>query len=88
MDKFMEQMKPGAEKRIQSRLVLEAVVKAEDIQVSAEEYDAEIAKMAEQYQMEADKLKEMIGDYEKEQIEADLKVQKAVELVVASAVEK
>lgn len=88
MDKFMEQMKPGAEKRIQSRLVLEAVVKAEDIQVSAEEYDAEIAKMAEQYQMEADKLKEMIGDYEKEQIEADLKVQKAVELVVAEAVEK
>lgn len=88
MDKFLEQMKPGALKRIQSRLVLEAVVKAEDIKVSDEEFEKELARMAEMYQMEADKLKEMIGDYEKEQISEDIAIQKAVELVVAEAKEK
>ena len=88
MNKFLDQMRPGALKRIQSRLVLEAVVKAEGIQVSDEEFDAEIAKMAGTYQMEADKLKEIIGDYEKEQISEDIAIQKAVELVVAQAKEK
>lgn len=88
MDKFLDQMRPGALKRIQSRLVLEAVVKAEGIQVSDEEFDAEIAKMAGTYQMEADKLKEIIGDYEKEQISEDIAIQKAVELIVAQAKEK
>ncbi len=88
MDKFLDQMRPGALKRIQSRLVLEAVVKEESIPVSDEEFDAEIAKMAETYQMETDKLKEIIGDYEKEQISEDIAIRKAVELVVAEAKEK
>ena len=88
MDKFLEQMKPGAEKRIQSILVLEAVAKAEKIEISDEDYDNEIARMAEMYQMEADKLKDMIGEYEKEQITEDLKIQKAVEFVVSKAKEK
>lgn len=86
-EKFLEQMKPAAEKRIQSRLVLEAVVEAEKIIVSDEEFDAEIAKMAEMYQMESDKLKEMVGEYEKEQITTDIAIQKAVELVVSEAKE-
>ncbi|HOO27216.1 MAG TPA: trigger factor [Lachnospiraceae bacterium] len=88
MNKFMEQMRPGALKKIQSRLVLEAVVKAEDIKVSDEEFDAELAKMAEMYQMEKEKLQEMIGDYEKEQISEDIAIQKAVEFVVSNAKEK
>ncbi len=88
MEKFLTQMKPGALKRIQSRLVLEAIVKTEDIKISDDEFEAEITRMAEMYQMEADKLKEMVGDYEKEQITEDLAIQKAVELVVAEAKEK
>ena len=87
MDKFLEQMKPNALKRIQSRLVLEAVAKAEKFEVSDEDYDNEIGRMAEMYQMEADKLKDMIGEYEKEQIVEDLKIQKAVEFVVENAKE-
>ena len=88
MNAFLEQMKPGAEKRIQSRLVLEAVAAAEKFEVSDEDFDNEIGRMAEMYQMEADKLKDMIGDYEKEQITEDLKIQKAVEFVVSNAKEK
>lgn len=88
MEKFLEQMKPNALKRIQSRLVLEAVVKAESIVASEEEYEEELKKMAEMYQMEADKLKEMIGEYEKEQISEDIAIQKAVEFVVKEAKEK
>lgn len=90
MDKLLEQMKPGALKRIQSRLVLEAVVKAENFEISDEEYDAELARMAEAYKMEVDKIKEMIGDdeYAKSQIVEDLKIQKAVDFVVSNAKEK
>jgi trigger factor len=86
-EKFLEQMKPAAEKRIQSRLVLEAIVAAEDIKVSDDEFNAELEKMAGMYQMEADKLKEMVGDYEKEQISKDIAIQKAVELIVSEAKE-
>ncbi|MCR5356288.1 MAG: trigger factor [Lachnospiraceae bacterium] len=86
-DKFLEQMKPGAKKRIESRLVLEAVAKEENFEVSDEDYDKEVARMAESYQMEADKLKDLIGDYEKEQIIEDLKIQKAVDFVVDNAKE-
>ena len=86
-EKFLEQMKPAAEKRIQSRLVLEAIVKAENFQVTDEEYDAELEKMAGMYQMEVDKLKEIVGDYEKEQITKDIAIQKAVELILAEAKE-
>ena len=86
-EKFLEQMKPAAEKRIQSRLILEAIVKAEDIKVSDEEYAAELEKMAGMYQMEVDKLKDIIGDYEKEQISTDIAIQKVVELIVSEAKE-
>lgn len=87
-EKFLETMTPDAEKRIKSRLVLEAIVKAEDIQVSEEELQEELEKMADLYQMDLDQLKDMIGDSEKEAIELDLAVQKAVDLVTEAAVEK
>ncbi|MDF2485797.1 MAG: tig [Herbinix sp.] len=85
--KFMESLKPQAVKRIQSRLVLEAVAKAEKIEVSDEDMEKELTEMATMYQMEADKLKELIGEKEKEQIKADIAVQKAVDFVVAEAKE-
>ncbi len=87
-EKLMEQMQPQALKRIQSRLVLEAVAKAENIEVTDEDIENEYKKMAEQYQMEVDKIKELIGEKEKEQIAMDLKVEKAVELIASNAVEK
>ena len=86
--KMMEDLEPQALKRIQSRLVLEAVVAAENIEASDEEIDTELENMASMYQMEIDKLKELIGDDEKKQIGMDLAVQKAVEFVVKEAVEK
>ena len=85
--KFIESLRPQAIKRIQSRLVLEAIVKAEDIKVTEEELEKELTNMASMYKMEIDKLKEMIGDREKEQIEADIAVQKAVDFVVEKAEE-
>ncbi|MFI3214986.1 MAG: trigger factor [Eubacteriales bacterium] len=85
---MLEQVKPQAEKRIKSRLVLEAVVAAESIVASEEEYDKEVVRMAEMYQMEADKVKEMVGEVGKEQIMIDLAITKAVEFVVESAVDK
>ncbi len=84
---LLEQMRPQALKRIQTRLVLEGVVKAENITVSDEEFEAELAKMAEAYKMEADKLKELIGENEKENIIMDMAVQKAVDFVTEAAVE-
>lgn len=86
--KFMDSLHPQAVKRIQSRLVLEAIVNAENIEVTEEELDKELTDMAAMYQMEADKLKELIGEKEKEQIKKDVAVQKAVDFVVAQAVEK
>ncbi len=85
---MMEQMKPQALKRIQSRLVLEAVAEAENIDVSDEETTEKIEQIAKSYGMEADKLKDTIGEKEMEQIKADIKVEKAVEFVTDSAVEK
>ena len=85
---FLEQMKPQALKRIQSRLVLEAVVAAENIVASDEDIENEIKKMADSYQMEVDKVKELLGDAQKEQLAEDLAVQKAAEFVVENAVEK
>lgn len=84
---MMDQVKPQAEKRIKSRLVLEAVVKAEEIAATEEEYEEEIKKMAESYKMEADKIKEMMGEQGKKQILDDLAVGKAVEFVVSNAKE-
>ena len=87
-DKMMEQVKPQAEKRIKARLVLEAVAKAENITVSEEDFDKEVAKMAEMYQMEADKVKASIGEEGKKQMMDDLAVSKAAEFVVNEAKEK
>ncbi|RZT00667.1 trigger factor [Cuneatibacter caecimuris] len=86
-DRMAEQMKPQAVKRIQTRLVLEEIVKAENIQVSDEEVEAELQKMAEMYKMELDKLKEYMGEEEKESMKKDLAVQKAVDLLVENAIE-
>ena len=88
LQKMIDELKPQALKRIQSRLVLEAVAAAENIEVSDEDYDKEVERMAEAYNMEKDKLTGLISDNEKEQIRMDIAVQKAVELVVASAAEK
>ena len=83
--KMVEQMKPQAEKRIKTRLVLEKIAETESIEVTDEEINAEIEKMASAYKMEADKLKEYMGDAEKENMKKDLAVQKAVDLLMESA---
>ena len=90
LDKFTEQMRPGAVKRIESRLILEAIVKAENFEVSDEEYEKELDRIAEESKMEKDKLKEYIGDdeYGKNQIIEDIKIQKAIDLIVENAKEK
>ena len=87
--KMMEQVKPQAEKRIKSRLVLEAIVAAEGIRATEEDYEKEIASMAEVYNMEADKVKEMLGDNEKakKQMMDELAVTKAAQFVVSEAKE-
>ena len=87
IDALREQMRPQAVKRIQSRLVLEKIAEVENIEVSEERIDEEIAKMAEMYKMEADKLKELMGDYEKEQMKKDMAVQDAVTLIADAAKE-
>lgn len=88
VDAMVEQMKPQATKRIQSRLVLEAVAKAENIEIGEDEIEAEIGRMAEAYKMEVEKLKELITEEEKTNMKEDLAIQKAVDLVVEAAVEK
>ena len=86
-DKLAEQMKPNALKRIQTRLVLEAVVKAEDIKATEEEYKAEVEKMAKLYQMETEKLEQLIGEAEAETMKEDIAVQKAADLIRDTAKE-
>ena len=83
--KIQEQMRPQALKRIQSRLVLEKIAEVENIQISDEKFEEELKSMAEMYKMEVEKLKEIMGDYEKEQIKKDMAVQEAVTLVAESA---
>ena len=85
MDQIREQMRPQAEKRIKTRLTLEAVVKAENIQTSDERLDEEIQKLADNYKMEADKLKEYMTDRDKDQMKEDIAVQEAVDFLVAEA---
>ncbi len=84
---FLGQMKPQAESRIKTRLVLEAVAVAENMVVSDEEYKDELKKMAEAYQMEVEKIEEMIGSYEEKGIKSDISIRKAVDFVVAEAKE-
>ncbi|MBS7339338.1 MAG: trigger factor [Lachnospiraceae bacterium] len=87
-DKMIEQVKPQAEKRIKSRLVLEAVVKAENIAASDEDYEEELKTMAEAYQMEVEKVKELLPEKSVAQIKEDIAVRKAAEFVVENAKEK
>ena len=86
-EKMQEEMKPQALKRIQTRLVLEKIAETENIEVSEDEVNEEISKMAEMYKMEADKLKELLGDRELDQMKKDMAVQKAVTLVADEAKE-
>lgn len=85
--KFIETLKPQATKRIQSRLVLETIAKAENITATDDDLEKEIKDMASMYQMEYDKLKDIIGEREKEQMMTDIAVQKAVDFVVEAAKE-
>ncbi|MBQ6886418.1 MAG: trigger factor [Lachnospiraceae bacterium] len=82
---MLEQVKPQAEKRIKSRLVLEAVAEAEKFEVTEEELNDEFARMGEMYQMDVEKVKELLDDYQKDQIKKDLEIQKAVDFVVENA---
>ena len=86
-EQMLEQIRPQAELRIKSRLVLEAIVAAEKIEATEEDFEQEIAKMAEMYQMEADKAKELIGEAGKAEIMKDLAVTKAAEFVRDNAKE-
>lgn len=86
-DKYIAEIRPQAIKRIQTRLVLEAVAAAEKIEVSEEKYSEELKKMAAMYQVEVSQIEEMLGDEQKEQIRADIAVQEAVTLVSEAAKE-
>lgn len=83
--KFADDMKPQAVKRIETRLVLEAIVKAENIEASEDDFKAELEKMAEMYQMEAEQLEKMIQGSQKDQMMDDIAVQKAVDFLVEEA---
>jgi trigger factor len=84
---MLEQVKPQAEERIKSRLVLEAVAKAENLEATDEDYEKELETMADVYQMEVDKVKELMGEREKKNIMQDLAVRKAAEFVTENAKE-
>ena len=88
IDAMMEQVRPEALSRIQSSLVLEQIAKEENIEVSDEEVDAEIEKMAKSYGMEADKLKEYVGEGERDSMKKNLAITKAVELVMDNVKER
>ena len=83
--KFADNMKPQAVKRIETRLVLEAIVKAENIEASEDDFKEELDKMAAMYQMEAEQLEKMIQGPQKDQMMADIAVQKAVDFLVAES---
>ena len=84
---LLDQIKPQALKRIQSRLVLEAVVAAENMNATEEEFEEEAKTMGEVYQMEVDKVKELLGENGKKQVMQDICIKKAVEFVVENAKE-
>ena len=88
LDKLKEQVRPEAETRIKSSLVLEQIAKEENIEVSDDEINAEVEKMAAQYGMEADKLKEYLGDAEKESMKRDIAINKAVDVIMENVKER
>ncbi|MBD5395146.1 MAG: trigger factor [Lachnospiraceae bacterium] len=87
-EQLIEQVKPQAEKRIKSRLVLEAIVKAENITATDEEFEEELKVMAESYQMEVEKVRELLPEKSALQIKEDIAVRKAAEFAVENAKEK
>ena len=87
-EKLKEQVRPDAIKRIQGSLVLEQIVKEENIEASEEEVEAEIQKMADAYGMETDKIREVMGDSERESMKKDIALQKAVEFIMEHSVEE
>lgn len=84
-NKLKEEMKPQAKKQIQSRLVLEAVVKAENIEIGDDKVEEQLQKVADQYKMDVDALKKSVSDYEREQMKKDLAVQEAITLITENA---
>lgn len=88
MENLRENFRSDAEFQVKARLVLEEIAKNENIEVTDEELNDEFKRMAEQYQMELDKLLSTVGDAEKESVREDIKIRKAVDLVVNSAKEE
>lgn len=84
---MLDQVKPQALKRIQSRLVMEAVAAAEKMTASEEDFEEEIKAMSEAYQLEPDKVKELLGESGAKQVREDICIKKAVEFVVENAKE-
>ena len=88
MDKMKEQVRPEALTRIQSSLVLEQIAKEENFEITEDDVNAEIEKMAKAYGMEADKLKEYVGDNEKESMKRDIAIEKAVQFIMDNVKER
>lgn len=88
MDKMKEQVRPEALTRIQSSLVLEQIAKEENFEITEDDVNAEIEKMAKAYGMEADKLKEYVGDDEKESMKRDIAIEKAVQFIMDNVKER
>ena len=86
-DDMRDQVKPEAEKQIKRSLVVEAVADAQGFEITEEDKAQEIEKMAKQYQMEVDKIKEIMGDEQMEALALDIKMQKAVEYIASQAKE-
>lgn len=84
-EQMVDQVKPQAEERIKSRLVLEAVAKAENLEATEEDYEKELETMASVYQMEVDRVKELMREKDKKNIMLDLAVRKAAEFVSENA---
>ena len=84
---MLEQTRPQAEKRIRSRLALEAVANAENIEVSEEDLTKELEEMAENYNMKVDEVRNMLSKREIEAFRKDIRIKKALEIVVDNAVE-
>ena len=84
-EKLAEEFKPQAEKRIKTRLVLEAVVKAENIVASDEKVEEQFTKMAEAYKMEVEQIKGLFDEEQIAQMKEDLAVQEAIDFLVAEA---
>ena len=86
-DIMLEQTRPQAEKRIRSRLALEAVANAENIEVSEDDLTKELEEMAENYKMKVDEVRNMLSKREIEAFRKDIRIKKALEIVVDNAVE-